>query len=180
MRIAATSIAGLFTLEIEPHRDERGFFARAFCEAELAAVGVTFTSPQINISRNTERATLRGMHFQPAPCAEAKLVRVMRGAILDVVADIRRDSPTYTQWLAFELDADKANALLIPEGLAHGFLTLTAETDVLYQMGRAYVPGKAAGFRYDDPAFAISWPEAPRVIGTADLAWAPWTDAAAQ
>lgn len=180
MRIESTSIAGLFTLEIEPHRDERGFFARAFCEAELAAAGVSFTSPQINISRNTERATLRGMHFQPAPFAEAKLVRVMRGAMLDVVADIRRDSPTYRQWLAFELDADKANALLIPEGLAHGFLTLTTETDVLYQMGRSFVAGKAAGFRYDDPAFAISWPEAPRVIGKADLAWAAWDDAAGQ
>lgn len=174
MKANATALAGVFELELEPMADERGFFARAFCGDELSKAGIAFTSTQINISRNTDRHTLRGMHFQPAPYAEAKLVRCVRGRIFDVIADIRPDSPTYRNWISVILDAARANAIFVPEGCAHGFLTLEPECDVLYQMGRPYVPGQARGFRYDDPGFAITWPAPPAIISPADLGWPQW------
>lgn len=175
MKIEPTALAGVLRLSLEPHRDERGFFARAFCREELARIGCDFDVPQINISRNDARHTLRGMHWQDPPHAEAKIVRCVRGAILDVVADIRPDSPTYRQWVAARLDAEAGDALLVPQGFAHGFLTLVSDTDVLYLMGRSFVPGHARGFRYDDPAFTITWPVAPAVVGAADLAWPAWS-----
>ena len=171
MRLEPTRIAGVALIALEPVRDERGFFARAFCRDELAAQGIAFDASQINLSRNEAAGTLRGMHWQDAPFSEAKIVRVVRGAAFDVVADLRRDSPTFMQWQAFELDAVSGSALYVPEGCAHGFLTHLPETDVLYLMGRAHVPGRARGFRYDDPAFGIAWPAEPRVVGAADLAW---------
>ena len=174
MKIAATALAGVFELELEPIADERGFFARIYCADELSRAGIEFTSAQINISRNTARHTLRGMHFQRAPYAEAKLVRCVRGRIFDVIADIRPDSPTYRQWTGVVVDAARGNGVFIPEGCAHGFLTLEPDCDVLYQMGRSYVPGKAEGFRFDDPAFAIDWPAPPAVINPADLGWPQW------
>jgi dTDP-4-dehydrorhamnose 3,5-epimerase len=115
--------------------------------------------------------TLRGLHFQAPPHAEAKLVRVVRGAAFDVVVDLRRDSPTYKGWIAATLSAENGEALLIPAGCAHGFLTLEDSTDVLYQIDRMHVPGQARGLRYDDPAIGVVWPAAPRVIAPADLAW---------
>ncbi|MCC2098500.1 MAG: dTDP-4-dehydrorhamnose 3,5-epimerase family protein [Hyphomicrobiales bacterium] len=166
-----TKLDGVYHIRSEPHADARGFFARIYCPEEFAKAGIDFSSTQINLSRNTARHTLRGMHWQDAPFAEAKVVRCLRGRIFDVVADIRRDSATFGQWLARELDAGEANALFIPEGCAHGFLTLEPDTDVLYQMGRMYEPGQARGFRYDDPGFAIEWPAKPAVIGEADLNW---------
>jgi dTDP-4-dehydrorhamnose 3,5-epimerase len=171
MKFERTGLEGVFRILAEPREDARGFFARIYCPDEFANAGIAFTSTQINLSRNTARHTLRGMHWQDAPFAEAKVVRCLRGRIYDVVADIRRDSPTFGRWIACELDAVTANALYIPEGCAHGFLTLEADTDVLYQMGRMYEPGQARGFRYDDPAFAIQWPAVPSVVGEADLKW---------
>lgn len=171
MKIEATLLPGVFRLEPVPHPDERGFFARIHCPDELAAAGISFTSTQVNLSRNTRRHTLRGMHYQDAPFAEAKIVRVARGAIHDVVVDLRPESPTFRQHIGADLDAAKGMALFIPEGCAHGFLTLEDETDVLYQMGRPYVPGQARGCRWDDPALGIVWPHPPAVIGAADLAW---------
>jgi dTDP-4-dehydrorhamnose 3,5-epimerase len=176
VRLTACEISGVFEIATEPHGDKRGFFARLYCPQELAGAGIDFTSAQINLSRNEELFTLRGMHWQDPPWAESKIVRVTRGAAHDVVVDLRPHSPTFRRWIARRLDAETANALFIPEGCAHGFLTLEPRTDVLYQMGRAYVPGHARGFRYDDPGIGISWPAAPRVIGDADLAWpCPWS-----
>jgi len=174
MKIETTALDGVLLLRLEPHVDERGYFARAFCRDELVRAGVTFEVPQVNLSRNDAQYTLRGMHWQDPPYAEAKVVRCVRGSIVDVAADIRPQSPTYRQWVAVTLDAEKGDALLIPEGYAHGFITMEPNTDVFYLMGRSYVPGKARGFRYDDPAFAIEWPAAPSVVGAADLAWPTW------
>lgn len=176
MKFEPMEIPGVFSISATPHRDERGFFARLFCPDEFANAGVEFTSTQINLSRNTARHTLRGMHWQDAPYAEAKVVRCLCGVIYDVVADLRPQSPAYKKWIALELSAERGDALFIPEGCAHGFLTLTPDCDVMYQMGRMYEPGKARGFRYDDPAFGIAWPHAPDVIGAADLAWPAFAD----
>ncbi|MDB5533112.1 MAG: dTDP-4-dehydrorhamnose 3,5-epimerase [Hyphomicrobiales bacterium] len=171
MRFTPTKIAGVFHIELEPHHDERGFFARAYCAKEFAGAGIDFVSTQINLSRNTARHTLRGMHYQDAPYAEAKVIRPVRGSVFDVAVDLRPDSATYLQWTAQTLSAERGDAMFIPEGCAHGFLTLEAETDVLYQMGRPYVPGQARGLRYDDPAIAVEWPASPAVVGAQDLAW---------
>ena len=174
MKFRQTKISGVFEIGLEPHGDERGFFARAYCGQEFARAGITFTSTQINLSRNTAALTLRGMHWQAPPHAEAKIVRCVRGRIFDVVADVRPASPTYLTWIGRDLDAERGDALLIPEGCAHGFLTLEPDCDVLYQMGQPHTPGKAGGFRYDDPAFGIVWPAAPHVIAAADRAWPLW------
>lgn len=176
MKFTATEIPGVVEIAAEPRVDARGFFARAFCPEEFAAAGIAFVSTQINLSRNDKLHTLRGMHWQDAPFAEAKVVRSTRGAIHDVVIDLRPDSPTFRTWIARRLDARRANALYIPEGCAHGFLTLEADTDVFYQMSRPYVGGQARGLRFDDPGFGIAWPAAPAAIAEADLAWpSPWT-----
>lgn len=171
MRFEETEIKGVFTIAAEPHRDARGAFARLYCPDEFAAAGIDFTPVQINLSTNPERGTLRGLHFQNPPFAESKLVRAVRGKAFDVVVDLRPHSPTFRRWVSVELDADAINAIFIPEGCAHGFLTLEQDTDILYQMGRMYEPGHARGYRYDDPAFGIEWPEKPNLIGEADLAW---------
>ena len=171
MRIAATELDGVYELELEPHVDERGFFARLHCPEELARAGILFLSTQINLSRNTAAYTLRGMHYQDPPFAEAKIVRAVAGSLYDVAVDLRPDSPSLHRWIARTLDARRGNALVLPEGIAHGFLTLEPDTDVLYQMGRPYVPGKARGFRWDDPKIAIQWPRRPAVVGAADSAW---------
>lgn len=171
MIFAQTRIPGCFLITPEPRRDDRGFFARTFCPDEFTAAGIDFAPVQTNLSRNDKAHTLRGMHFQDPPFAEAKLVQVARGAIHDVVVDLRPDSPAFRQWISAELSADNLHQLYIPEGCAHGFLTLMADTDVLYGMGRKYEPGHARGYRYDDPAFAIDWPHAPAAISPADEAW---------
>lgn len=175
MKFEPTKLDGVYHIRTEPHVDARGFFARIYCPEEFNKAGIDFASTQMNLSRNTTRHTLRGMHWQDAPYAEAKVVRCLRGRIHDVVVDIRRESATCGKWIARELDAESANALIIPEGFAHGFLTLEPDTDVMYQMGRMYEPGQARGFRYDDPAFSIDWPAAPEVVGEADLNWPPFS-----
>lgn len=171
MRFVPTRLPGVTAIETTPHRDNRGAFTRVYCPEELRAAGIRFTSVQINISSNVKRQTLRGLHWQDAPFAEAKIVRAIRGRAFDVVVDLRHDSPTYRQWLGYTLDADEANAVLIPEGLAHGFLTLTDNTDIMYQMGTSYVPGQARGARWDDSAFAIDWPCQPVIVAEADRNW---------
>lgn len=172
MRFLPTAIAGVTIVEAEPRADERGLFARLYCPVEFAAAGLGhFTPTQVNLSRNTARHTLRGMHFQDPPRAEAKLVRVTRGRIFDVAVDLRPDSATYLRWTGTELDGTGLRGLFIPEGCAHGFLTLEPETDVFYQMGRNFEPGFGRGLRHDDPALGIVWPAAPEVIDDKDRNW---------
>lgn len=170
MRFGQTELEGVYEIELAPHEDERGFFARLYCREELAQAGISFQSTQINLSRNTTAHTLRGMHFQDPPFAEAKLVRAVAGSLYDVAVDLR-PGPTLHRWIARTLDSRRGNALLLPEGVAHGFLTLEPATDVLYQMGRPYEPGHAQGFRWDDPKVGIAWPCPPAVIGAADQGW---------
>ena len=157
MRFTDTNIAGVVIVDIEPREDARGAFARLQCPDEFAAAGHPFAPVQTSLSRNTHAGTLRGMHYQPAPHAETKLVRAVRGRMFDVALDLRPASPTYRQWVSAELSATNGRALLIPEGVAHGFLTLEPDTDVLYQISPAFRPGHEAGVRWDDPAFAIAW-----------------------
>lgn len=168
MRFVPLELPGVCLVEIEPSEDERGFFARAFCEREFAAHGLPTRFPQCNISWNRQALTLRGMHFQAEPHREAKLVRCIAGALHDVVVDLRPDSPTRLRWLGVDLDAERRAALFVPEGFAHGFLTLRPRTEVYYHMGESYVPGAARGFRWDDPLFAIRWPADPAVVSERD------------
>lgn len=171
MRFTPTDIAGVLRVEADAHRDDRGLFARLQCPEEFAAAGLDFAPVQTSLSRNPHLHTLRGMHYQPAPNAETKLVRVSRGRIFDVAVDLRPDSPTYRRWTAAELSAENLVALLIPEGVAHGFLTLEPDTDVIYQIAPAYRPGHEAGVRWDDPAFAIAWPAPPALISPRDATY---------
>jgi len=159
-------------VELERHEDERGFFARIWDPGELGSAGMTPDLAQASISRSTRAGTLRGMHFQASPHEEAKLVRCVRGAIFDVVLDLRPDSRTYLAWYGVRLDEDNGKALYVPEGCAHGFQTLVQDSDVLYLISSPYVAESSSGVRWDDPAFAIEWPEAAeRTIGERDLAW---------
>ena len=171
MRFVAQKIAGVFLVEAEPHRDERGSFARVFCAEEFTRAGIDFTSVQINLSTNAKRHTLRGLHYQDPPFAEAKFVRAVRGRAFDVVVDLRKGSPTENGWTSVELDSRRMNGIFVPEGCAHGFLTLEDDTDILYQMGRTFVDGHARGVRWNDPAFAIGWPAAPTVISERDATY---------
>jgi dTDP-4-dehydrorhamnose 3,5-epimerase len=167
----ALPLAGAFTVELEPVADERGFFARSFCRDAFRARGLAADYPQCSVSFNARRGTLRGMHYQAAPHAEAKLVRCTRGRLYDVIVDLRPESHTCCRWVGVELDAARRNALYVPEGFAHGFLTLEDETEVFYQISHAYVPESARGVRYDDPAFGIRWPAAPSVISERDRSY---------
>lgn len=171
MEFSQTAIAGVVLVAPQMRMDARGAFARLQCPDEFAEAGHPFTPAQTSLSRNPTRGTLRGMHYQPPPYAETKLVRAVRGRIFDVALDLRPTSPTYRQWLAAELSADNALGLLIPEGVAHGFLTLEADSDVFYQISPAYQPGHEAGVRWDDPAFDIHWPQAPALISERDAGY---------
>ncbi len=166
-----TRLAGAYVIEIERLEDERGFFARAWCQREFAEHGLNPQLAQCNISYNRHRGTLRGMHFQAAPYEEAKLVRCTQGAIYDVIVDLRRDSPTYLGHFGVTLTPAARNMLYVPEGFAHGFLTLADDTEVFYQMSEFYAPGAARGFRWDDPAVGIAWPGAIQVISERDAAY---------
>jgi dTDP-4-dehydrorhamnose 3,5-epimerase len=171
MRFSETGIAGVVAVDIEAHEDARGAFARLQCPDEFAAAGHPFAPVQTSLSRNPHEGTLRGLHYQPPPHAEMKLVRTIRGRMFDVALDLRPDSPTYRRWTGVELSAENARGLLIPEGVAHGFLTLEPDTDVLYQISPAFQPGHEAGVRWDDPAFAIAWPAAPALISERDATY---------
>ncbi len=170
-----TKLPGVYVIEPERREDERGFFARVWCRDELAAHGLNPDLSQCSISFNRRRGTLRGMHWQAAPHAEAKLVRCTQGAIYDVALDLRPDSPTYRQWVGAELSAANRHALYIPEGCAHGFQTLTDDSEVLYLISTPYHADAARGARWDDPAFGIEWPAAAeRVIAPRDRSWPVW------
>lgn len=171
MKFTPTTLPGVYLIDLDPIADERGFFARSWCHDEFAAHGLDSQLAQCNISFNQRKGTLRGLHFQAAPHGEAKLVRSTRGAIYDVAVDLRPDSPTYLRHYGVELSGENRRALFIPEGLAHGFQTLTDDSEVFYQMSRAYVPGAGRGVRWDDPAFAISWPDDERIISERDRTW---------
>jgi dTDP-4-dehydrorhamnose 3,5-epimerase len=163
-----TKLPGAFVIEMEEHPDERGFFARSFCQREFEARRLNSRVVQCNISFNKRKGTLRGMHFQVAPFGEAKLVRCTAGAIYDVIIDLRESSPTYKQHFAVELSAHNRKMLYIPEQFAHGFQTLEDHTEVFYQMSQFYSAKCARGVRWDDPAFGIVWPEAERTVNERD------------
>lgn len=163
-----TPLEGAYLIDPERSEDERGFFARTWCQRELETKGITATIVQCNISYNKKKGTLRGMHYQVAPAAEAKLVRCTMGAIHDVIIDIRKDSSTYVRHYAVVLSAENRRMLFIPEGFAHGFQTLEDDTEVFYQMSALYSPPHARGIRWDDPAFSIVWPEDDRTISERD------------
>jgi len=175
-----TELAGAYIIDLEPIGDERGFFARNYCEREFAKHHLCTHWVQCNISFNAHRATLRGMHFQSAPHEEAKLVRVTNGAVFDAIVDLREDSPTFCHHVTVELSAANRRMLYVPEGFAHGFLTLEPDTEIFYQMSEFYAPECATGVRYDDPAFAISWPEEPDIISERDAAYPDFSTAGKQ
>ncbi len=165
------ALRGAFLIEPARHEDERGFFARTFCAEEFAAHGVKVPVVQCNVSYNRRRGTLRGLHYQRPPNEEAKLIRCTRGAIFDVIVDLRPDSPTFKRWVASGLSADNGRMIWAPEGFAHGFQTLVDETEVFYQMSAPYAAQDAAGVRWDDPDLAIEWPNvSDRIIASRDLA----------
>lgn len=168
MRFTETPLPGAFLVEIEPLEDDRGFFARSFCVREFEAHGLDPYIAQCNVSHNLRRGTLRGMHYQAYPAAEAKLVRCTRGSVYDVIIDLRPESPTYCKWQSFELSVANARALYVPEGFAHGFQTLEDDSDVLYQMSEYYAPECARGVRWDDPAFGVRWPVERPIISEKD------------
>lgn len=158
MILTPTEIAGVYVVELEPRPDERGFFARSWCQREFEQHGLDARLVQCNISHNLHRATLRGLHYQATPHPETKLVRCTQGAIYDVALDLRPEQPTFRKWVALELSARNRRALYIPAGCAHGFQSLTDESEVLYHMSEYYHPDLARGVRWNDPAFAITWP----------------------
>jgi dTDP-4-dehydrorhamnose 3,5-epimerase len=168
MTFRETKLAGVFEIEVEPHLDERGFFARSWCQKEFEAHGLNPRVLQCNVSFNPKKGTLRGIHDQAAPHAEAKLVRCTAGAIYDVAVDLRPESRTFKQWVGATLTADNRRMLYIPEGCAHGFLTLADATEVFYQMSEFYHPELGRGVRWNDPAFEIVWPAKVEVISERD------------
>jgi dTDP-4-dehydrorhamnose 3,5-epimerase len=161
-------LKGAFIIEPERQEDERGFFARTFCQEEFKAHGLNTNWVQCNISFNKKKGTLRGMHYQVAPHEEIKLVRCTMGAVYDVIIDLRPTSTTFKQWVAVELTAENRRMLYIPERFAHGFQTLVDNTEVFYQMSEFYNPESSKGIRWDDPAFNIHWPSNKRIISTRD------------
>jgi dTDP-4-dehydrorhamnose 3,5-epimerase len=171
MKFIPTDLAGAYVVEPERVEDERGFFARTFCRDQFAAHGLRPAFVQCNLSFNTRKGTLRGMHFQERPHEEAKLIRCTRGKIWDVVADVRRNSPTFGRWAAFELTADNRKMVYVPEGFAHGFQTLEDSCEVFYQMSDMYHPGLARGVRWNDPVFGIHWPLAHPIVSKRDAAY---------
>ncbi|MDQ3823218.1 MAG: dTDP-4-dehydrorhamnose 3,5-epimerase [Actinomycetota bacterium] len=167
-----TTLDGAYLVDLEPREDERGFFARAWAEEEFAAQGLSTEVVQANIAFNRRKGTLRGMHFQRAPHAEVKLVRCTRGALYDVIVDLRPSSPTHARWIGVELTADNRRMLYVPEGFAHGYQTLVDDTEAYYQVSAAYAPGAEGGVRWDDPAFGIEWPDPdPPVMSEKDRTW---------
>jgi dTDP-4-dehydrorhamnose 3,5-epimerase len=163
-----TKLAGVFEIHLDLKRDDRGFFARTWCQQDFKTRGFDSRVAQCSVSFNTLRGTLRGMHYQTAPYAETKLVRCTRGAIYDVVVDLRPNSATFRNWIAVPLTAENHRMVYVPEGCAHGFLTLEHQTEVFYQMTEFYNPESARGVRWNDPAFRIDWPEEVQVISERD------------
>jgi dTDP-4-dehydrorhamnose 3,5-epimerase len=176
MQFQTTDLKGAWLVLLEPARDGRGFFARTFCVDEFAAHGLDTRYPQHSISMSSRRGTVRGMHYQCEPHSEVKLVRCLKGAIWDVIIDIRKDSPTYRHWQAFELSGSNHRQLYIPKGFAHGFQVLSDESEVSYLISEPYQPASARGIRHDDPAFGIPWPLPVAEISEKDLNWPDFAD----
>lgn len=171
-----TALPGAYVIEPERHEDERGFFARTWCRREFAARGLNTQVVQCNVSFNRRKGTLRGLHYQVAPHEEAKLVRCTRGAVYDVIVDLRPRSPAFLRWIAVRLGAEDGRMVYVPEGCAHGFQTLEDDTEVFYQMSEFYAPECARGVRWDDPAFGIEWPAvAERVLSARDRTFPDFT-----
>ena len=171
MIFAETKLKGAFIVEVEKHADERGFFARTWCQEEFTTHGLNPRLVQCSISFSRKGGTLRGMHYQSEPYGEAKLVRCTQGAVYDVIVDLRPDSATFKQWIAVELTAENHRMLYVPAKFAHGFQTLEDNTEVSYQMSEFHAPESARGVRWDDPAFAIRWPEGPRILSERDKSY---------
>lgn len=166
-----TKLAGAFLVELVRNEDARGFFARAFCADDFRRHGIEFTPLQANISHNLKKGTLRGMHYQAAGVSEAKFIRCIRGAVWDVIIDMRPDSPTYLQHFGVELSADNGRAIYVPDRFAHGNQALSDGAELLYLMGGVYTPGNERAVRYDDPAIGIEWPLPVSVISDKDKSW---------
>jgi dTDP-4-dehydrorhamnose 3,5-epimerase len=171
MRFRETDLTGVWLVELELRRDVRGFFARTFCSKELNAHGVEFAVVQANIALTYQRGTVRGLHYQVAPAAEAKFVRCTRGAVYDVAVDVRPGSATERKYIAVELTAENRRTLFVPPGFAHGYQTLQDETEVSYLVNECYTPDCERGLRYNDPALGIEWPLPPVDLSPKDLAW---------
>jgi dTDP-4-dehydrorhamnose 3,5-epimerase len=174
VQFSPTTLPGAFRIDIEPVRDPRGLFARTFCEREFEVRGLETRFVQHSLSQTVQKGTIRGMHFQIGAASEVKVVSCSRGVILDVIIDLRKDSPMHARWEGFELSASKRNSLYIPKGFAHGFQALTDDVEVTYLISEFYSPTAAAGVRFDDPAFAISWPLAPVSMSDKDRTWSDY------
>jgi dTDP-4-dehydrorhamnose 3,5-epimerase len=168
MIFTETTLKGAFVIHLEKLEDERGFFARTWCQLEFMRYGLNAQVAQCSISFNRKRGTLRGMHYQIAPYEETRIVRCTQGAIYDVIIDLRDHAPTFTQWIALELTSENRQMIYIPEGFAHGFQTLADNTEVFYQISESYAPEYARGVRWNDPAFGIQWPEDRRILSQRD------------
>ena len=171
MKFTETALPGAYIIDIEPRMDSRGFFARAFCQKEFEAHGLKPLIAQANVAHNYKRGTLRGMHFQFPPSAETKVVRATRGGIIDIIIDLRPDSPTYLQHISVELTEDNHCALYVPERFAHGYQVLCDKTETSYQVGEFYAPGVEGGLHYSDPRLKLEWPLPVSVISEKDAAW---------
>jgi dTDP-4-dehydrorhamnose 3,5-epimerase len=171
MNFTETELAGAFIVDLARHEDNRGFFARVFCQQEFEAHGLKPLVAQANIGSSRYRGTVRGMHFQFPPAAETKYVRCVRGAVLDIIVDLRPESPTYLRHTTVELSARNQRGIYIPERFAHGYQTLEDDTDTIYMVGEFYSPRVEGGLRHDDPALALSWPLPVETISEKDRAW---------
>lgn len=172
-----TELRGSYVIEPERQEDERGFFARVWCQKEFHEHRLDTTVVQCNVSFNKKRGTLRGMHYQAHPHAEVKMIRCTRGSIYDVIVDLRPDSPTYKRYISIVLSADNHKVLYVPTGFAHGFQTLEDRTEVFYHMSEFYTPESARGFRWNDPAFHVVWPDDTRTISSKDLSYPDFSSA---
>jgi dTDP-4-dehydrorhamnose 3,5-epimerase len=171
MIFTETPLAGAYVIDLEKKGDDRGFFARAYCEKEFGAKGLVTRFVQVNNSLSAQRGTLRGMHYQLAPKAETKLVRAIRGSLYDVILDLRRESPTFGRSFGAELSAENRRMMYVPKGFAHGFLTLSDDTEAFYFVDEFYAPETERGVRWNDPKFGISWPGEPAVLSDKDRNW---------
>jgi dTDP-4-dehydrorhamnose 3,5-epimerase len=170
--ITQTDLEGACIIDIDPRRDERGYFARVWCSREFDEQGLNTKLVQCNVAYNYKRGILRGMHYQNHPYAEVKLVRCTRGAVYDVIVDLRVDSPSYLKWVGVELTEENHRMLYVPEGFAHGYVTLQDDSELFYQVSQFYTPGAEGGIRWDDPAVGIEWPDVGELmISEKDRSW---------
>ena len=174
MRIVDLPVEGARRIEPDFHRDDRGGFARAWCRKEFSEAGIELDFVQANVARTAEAGVVRGLHYQVEPHAEAKLLRCTRGAVFDVIVDVRPDSETYLEWVGVELDAEGASQVLVPAGCAHGYQTLREDCEVFYLVSAYYAPEAERGIRWDDPAFGVDWPRAATSVSPKDRGWPPF------